>query len=328
MYRGLGEIALKTGERVEFGVVEAPDPEWAERIEKLLAHKGDPWNWQNSELLRYPTDVETYFYLLHRDGAPFSNIMLCLAHGVGLFGHVWTNPEDRRKGAASRIMSTLMEDFRRRGGQALFLGTDFDAPPYHIYAREGFIGIEDRSGYMAYYTPGAERFEAWYFAGGPARVAELQWRHWPASAALLLGDFGGMLRLVCAKIKHRASPEGPLLPFLRRQRSGGARRLSILEKPDTTAVVGIAACGDDPLTYGQTVVDVYCHPRFWPHAGELLATLELPAGGRLAAYADSGCPAKIAALKAFGFREVARLPDFTPADVADTSRLEVTVLMK
>ncbi|HAA73566.1 TPA: hypothetical protein DCE37_00380 [Candidatus Latescibacteria bacterium] len=40
---------------------------------------------------------------------------------VGLFGHVFTKPEERRKGAAN----ALMEDFRQRGGKALYLGTGY-----------------------------------------------------------------------------------------------------------------------------------------------------------------------------------------------------------
>ncbi len=60
MYNHLDDILLKSGESVEMGVVIPPDLGWAERIEKLLHHKGDPWNWQNSEVLRFNVGIEVY----------------------------------------------------------------------------------------------------------------------------------------------------------------------------------------------------------------------------------------------------------------------------
>ena len=52
MYEGLGHVVLATGEQVEVGVVIGPDAEWAERLERFLGHKGEPWNWQNRQVLR------------------------------------------------------------------------------------------------------------------------------------------------------------------------------------------------------------------------------------------------------------------------------------
>ena len=107
MYEGLGEVRLKDGEAVEAGRVCGPDLEWAERVEKLLGHKGPIWNWQNSNAMRRELDAEVVFYLLHRDGAPLANMMTATYRGAGHFGHVWTEPADRRKGAAAQVMAVL-----------------------------------------------------------------------------------------------------------------------------------------------------------------------------------------------------------------------------
>jgi hypothetical protein len=48
-------------ERVEAAVVRGPDLDWAGRIEKLLGHKGDPWNWQNTEMLRQAREASERF---------------------------------------------------------------------------------------------------------------------------------------------------------------------------------------------------------------------------------------------------------------------------
>ena len=144
MYQQLDRITLKSGEAIQAGVVQGPDLDWAERVETLLGHKGPSWRWGNEQVLRTQTGLDVFFYLLHRDGDPFANVMTIECRGVGLLGHVYTRPEDRRQGAAMQLMACLMDHFRQRGGQALFLGTGYDTPPYHIYRVNGFSGVEPR----------------------------------------------------------------------------------------------------------------------------------------------------------------------------------------
>lgn len=103
MQQDLGTIVLKNGERVEAAVIAAPDAAWADRLKGFLAHKGELWNWGNAENLTKLTGVETFFYVLHREGVPFSNIMTSEVKGVGHFGHVFTRLEDRRKGACDKF---------------------------------------------------------------------------------------------------------------------------------------------------------------------------------------------------------------------------------
>jgi hypothetical protein len=66
MLESESQILLSTGEQVKVAVILCPDLLWAERIEKLLSHKGEPWNWQNSQFLRTDVGFETRFYVLHR----------------------------------------------------------------------------------------------------------------------------------------------------------------------------------------------------------------------------------------------------------------------
>src|SRR4028118_2389789 len=99
MHDDLCDITLTPGGRVRATVVGAPDVNWHERITNLLAHKGEMWRWQVAHLLGdTQSGVETRFYLLHRDGVPFSNVMTVEFAGVGLLGHVWTVPDWRRQG--------------------------------------------------------------------------------------------------------------------------------------------------------------------------------------------------------------------------------------
>ena len=329
MYEGIGKVVLKSGERVEMGLVRAPDAEWAERIEALLGHKGDPWNWQNREVLRSDVGIAVTYALLHRGGLPFACVMTAVHGGVGFLGHVWTEPEDRRKGAASQAIACAMSHFEDAGGEALFLGTWFDSPPFHIYRAHGFEGIKPGSGTMAFYASGREAFEAVYFAQDQVEIEGLGWVHWPASAALFLGDSPGVVRCTPLRLFGRCSTEGPMLPFLREElrrcNAGEAHRARVLRHRGTTTVVGLAVCTPDPVWPHTSLVDVYCHKDFWGRVEPLLRALNLPEANRCLAYCDSGWASKEEALAGSGFRPTASLPGLVSAEGDGRGPQDVTI---
>jgi len=328
MQHNLGTVVLKSGERVEAAVIAAPDTAWAERLKGFLAHKGEPWNWGNAENLTKLTGVETFFYVLHRDGVPFSNIMTCEVNGVGHFGHVFTRPEDRRKGACDKLMALQMEHFRARGGRALFLGTGFASPAYRIYACHGFQGIEDKSGYMEYYATTREEFEASWFARAATEVEPLAMAHWPVLAPLLAGGFQGQVRCARFGIIGRSSGESHILRALyeaRRPIEGREQGALVLRSRQSGAPVGFAACGSHPIWAECRLVDVFCHPDFWDRAGDLLASLPLPPSSHFIAYADVGWTGKDHVLRRAGFRQTAVLARRAPQSSAKTAVIDVAV---
>ncbi|MBA3709951.1 MAG: GNAT family N-acetyltransferase [Planctomycetes bacterium] len=329
MYTALAPVTLKSGERVEFGVVAAPDADWSARLQKLLLHKDDIWQWQNTELLTTPVGIEPYFYILHRGGKPFANIMTAEYRGVGLFGHVWTDEADRGQGASSSIMAQQMEHFRSRGGKALYLGTGFDGVPYRMYAKLGFVGIEDGSGSMTW-TPGPKaHFEADYFAKGPATVSPLDWTHWPTSSPLFASALPGVVRSSNLRLLGRTLTEGPFLPVIRDERKrradGAAPRAIALAKDDNGAVVGFAMLEVHPAWPDAKQLDLWCHPDFWDRAPELIAPLGLATAGRTIAYGDAETPLRNRALKAAGFHAIGTLPKFVAADVMKKRLVDVIV---
>lgn len=327
MYRTIETVTLNNGDRVEAGVVIGPDSEWADRVEDLLSHKGEIWRWGNEMALRHDLGLDVFYYVLHRDGEPFTNMMNIEFRGVGLFGHVFTKPEERQNGAAGALMPLLMEDFKQRGGKALFLGTGYDSHPYHLYAKNGFVGLEAMSGTMACYTESEAEFYESYFSGD-CEIQRLDWAHWPASIPLFAGAFDVAVRSSVMRLYRRSSTEGPMIPLERdereRREKGEGTRTTVLANNATGAVAGIATFGSNPLWPDTTTVDLYCHPQFWEHGGELLDTLELPASHRLVAYCDTGLAEKEGILKAAGFIETATYRDRVPADVAKTRYIDVT----
>ena len=329
MYQHLDQITLKSGEAVQAGVVQGPDLEWAGRIEAFLSHKGPPWNWGNEQVLRTGTGLDALYYLLHRDGDPFANMMTIESRGVGLLGHVYTRPEDRRQGAAMQLLALLMDHFRQRGGQALFLGTGYDAPAYYIYRAHGFAGVEPQSGQMAYYTTSEEEFERAFFAPGPTAMEPVGWLHWPVSIPLFLGAFPGVVRGAGLDLWGRRSTEGPLLPLLQdsleRNASGQPPRALALVQEATRAVLGWAMWSDHPLWPDACLVDLYCHPAFWDQGTALLRGLEIPARHTCVACCDAGQREKAAALAAAGFRCSAVLSQRVAADRRQSSWVDVEV---
>jgi hypothetical protein len=229
-------------------------------------------------------------------------------------------------------MGVQMEHFRQQGGRALFLGTGYESAPYRIYAAHGFAGLEPKSGQMDYYAQDKGQFEAEYFAQGPVQVEEVQWQHWPASAALFLGDFPGAVRCAPLRLLGRSSTEGPFLDLIqgeeRRREKGELARARALCQTNSHAVVGLAIWDWDPLWPSTCVVDLYCHPHFWGEGGALLGALTLPEAERYAAYSDADCPAKGEVLCGAGFRPVGRHARRAALDRARTRLVDVEVWEK
>jgi hypothetical protein len=332
MYEYIDEVKLKSGERVEMGVVRGPDEVWAPKVEVLLGHKGQNWQWGNSRLLRDDLGIEGLFYVLHRDGVPFANMMNVEYDGVGIFGHVFTVAEDRRQHAASELMPRLMSHFISRGGKALFLGTGYDSHAYRIYQEFGFAGVEEFSGSMAFYTDPLEKFEEAFFAPGEVFVEALGWRHWPVSPALVMVKRPGAVRLAGLGLFGLRSTEGALLPVLRedlgRREKLKPPRVMILRQGATSAVVGIAMHSLDMLWPHTCLVDLYCHPNFWDHGQSLLDALELPDADRYIAYCDHRFEPKETILSNMGFARSAIHVKRVAADRAKTEWVDVGVWEK
>ncbi len=324
----LPSATLRSGERVAAAIIEGPDPAWADRLERLLLHKGDPWTWENTELLRESTGVGARFYILHRDGRPFSNVLLTETAGVAMLGHVWTEPPDRRTGASSILMEALMADFRKRRGRAIFLGTDYDTPPWHYYHRRGFEAVEPGSGYMELYVEPRADFERAWFGATETVIERLDWKHWATSTPLCIGGFEGAVRLAGVQLVGRICSETPLLPLIReerrRQRTGDPSRACVLRDAAGPGVLGIACRRPHPLWPYTDLLDVYCHPAWWHRAAEMCATVSFGAAKRTLAYADSAHARKCAILREAGLEPAATLPQWAPVP-SDAPRVDVTV---
>ncbi len=305
MYERLGEAALKSGERLEIGLVTAPDGDLGPGIRALLGHKGPTWREHIRAALEGEADsLETRFYLGLLEGAPVANVMTVERHGVGILGHVFTQPEHRRKGIIREVMQRQMDHFRSRGGHVLTLGTGFESPPYWIYHSFGFRSLQ--GGFMRYETDPESDFVERWFVPGPARVEQAAWGHWPLLALTASYPATDFLRSVVWRMYGIGNLEGPYVEFMA-TRSADPGVLGVVLETESGAVAGCATVVPLPLWPGVRLLDVFAHPQYEDRMEELIRGLSLPAG-RIAAYADVGDTPRTRALQAAGFTYEATLP--------------------
>ena len=280
MFNYLGQTNLKTGEIMSVARIDGPNPEWRPRLMSFLDHKGAPWAEQiEMALTSALDDLGSHFYLGllpgRADDAPVCHILVSDYHGIGLLGHVYTQPEHRQKGAIKALMDLVMKDCRARGVNIVTLGTGFDSPPFHIYRAFGFEPIVPGEGSMI------REFEpvASILSKMTATVRPLRWHDWPAVSLLsVLPLAHGEVdpRSVVMGVNPRGSAEGSFIDF------------QLLRSRDTQ-VDGVALVTQGGITVGwstvapidvdgvvQWTVDAYAAPTFAGHYDALLSALRLP----------------------------------------------------
>lgn len=310
MYIPLGEERLKSGERLRLGVVECPDEDWSERIAPFLGHKGPDTREQIRRGLAGPLDrLRTLFYVGEVEDRLITEVMVVGDRAVGILGHVFTLPEERRKGAFSVLMQAQMADMPRARFRLLCLGTGFDTPPYWIYHSFGFRSIGLGRGQMIWRA--APDVEEELFAPGPASVRRMRWDDW--SWIDLLGmqpvaPDDSLPRSACLGLKGQGSLEGPFVSF-QLQREKDPRMQALALETHAGATAGFALLAPDRRWFGDFfAADLYLHPAFRGSADELLARMPWPEDPCVCTTSAPG-PYDEAWERA-GFRRVATLPSW------------------
>ena len=306
MYTKLTDVKLKTGENMEIGVVFAPDQEHSEGISKVLHHKGEPWlSHVNRALSGDIKELETRFYIGKLDGQVVANIMTVEYNHTGVFGHVFTIPEQRRKHICSQIMEQQMSDFRRRGGGILILGTGFNSHPYWIYHSFGFRSIIENTGFMRYSTD--DDFEIKHFTPSKdTKAVDVQWKHWSVMNVLMSANEAELMKSVSSGFYGKINYEGGFLHFIKRIEDGNLK--ARLLESESGAVVGCITLDRDHRWAGNTyILDMFMHKNFVPHYDTLLNSIQLPEGKMQCYVAENSPDEKIKALQKSGFEQEAML---------------------
>ena len=312
---------LKTGEQLTIECVLPPDAEREAQIRPFLAHKPPHYREHIEAAFAEQCDqLKTRFYvgMLHEQLA--GTIMTVEANGVGILGHVHTREDQRRKGICDAIMRHQMEDFRRRNGHVLLLGTGYESAAYHIYARHDFRDWPNgKLGLMRYDRELREVFESRFFVPSTLSVVPANWKHWPLLALLAASPALPFMRHAALNIHNATLLEGPYCQFMAYERKQDGTTAGVLEN-EAGAAVAFATCVRDNQQHDNWLLDMIAHPSVPADAlAGLLRSLPLPSG-TTRCYADAGDRQKITALQALGFQPASSLSSHD--SVKDTDVLE------
>lgn len=318
MHTTLAAETLKTGEQLTIECVLPPDGERDAQIRPFLAHKPPHYREHiEAALTGNCDDLETRFYIGLLSGEIVGNIMTVEANGVGILGHVHTREDQRRKGICDAIMRHQMEDFRRRNGHVLLLGTGYQSPAYHIYARHGFKDWPNgKPGLMRYDREPQNVFEPRFFASDFCVPVAAHWIHWPLTALLAACPALPYVRSVTLNVRGAALLEGPYCQFMANDGKRPDVQASVLENQQG-AVAAFAICVPDTHQSDIQLLDLFAHPSVVAAPLiRLLESLPLPPS-KIHCYADTDDAQKIAVLQALGFQRLPVPPDPFHADNAE-----------
>lgn len=303
---------LKTGEALQIEHVLAPDATREAQILPFLGHKPPDYRGHiEAAFAGECGDLETHFYIGLLDGEMVGNVMTVETHGVGIFGHVNTREDQRRKGICQSIMRHQMEDFRQRGGHILLLGTGYQSAPYWIYHSFGFRDLPGgRPGQMRYGREEEPDFEAQWLTPASVKPVPADWKHWPQVALLGSVAAGAYLRSLTLPLWGVSVLEGSYIHFLQTWCGADGQGRSAVLEAETGAVLAMATLIPDRRWHGDVgLLDVFAHVAVRAEAiAELIESLG-PWAGKVQCYADPRDASKIGALEQLGFRREAVLTD-------------------
>ena len=300
MYDKLGEAVLKTDERMEVGVITAPNELHADEIKQFLGHKPGNYKWHIEQCVTEVLDaLETRFYVGKLQGSVITNIMTVEHEGIGILGHVFTLPEQRRKGACKGVMAYQMEDFRQRTGRALYLGTGYNSHPYYIYHSFGFESVFPESGFMEYHVDAD--FEERYFAPAPAQPKPVEWHDWPKVTALSGIVGSDTLRSLKWSVYGPTNMEGGFLSFKHDLETEDVYADAKLLITSDGAIAGWATVSRDTRWRpASAVLDLFFHPNFTDDVPALLSSVAFP-DVKVQCYVDDSAKQKASVLETAGF---------------------------
>ena len=311
MYKVLGTVQIKSGERMEIGVIHAPDGERRERLSEFLIHKGPDWVPQVEAALAGPLDsMLSLFFVGQIGGRLVCHTVVSGDRRVGILGHVYTRPEDRRKGAIKALLDYLLAYCTPRY-DVLSLMTGFDTAPYWIYHELGFRGVTPSSDEMLWQNSS----KSLPFEAGSASVRPLEWGDWGFlnMMAFQADDGSQVPRSPLLGLKGAGHVEDTFIKFQMQRDSNSTIQANALVSSKGTTV-GWALLAPDTHWFGDVLeLDIYAHPNFIADLPQLAASIELPST-TVFSYLTDPEGTRAEALCDIGFRHTAQIPGCLNAD--------------
>jgi len=211
------------------------------------------------------------------NGKVVSNVTTLEYQGICIVAHVLTQVSHRRKGICKLLMAEQMNDFKKRNGKALYLGTAFEGFPYFIYQSFGFESVNG-TGFMKNFID--PHFEENYFVHSDTVVKPLEWSFFPRMTALSAIHEGKYIR---SSVYNLYGPSNFEHGFQELMWDYQVQKLyhdvKILESTTTGAVVGYAYLKRE-RHWGRRrkviLFEYFIHPNFNDQVSQLLDALVYP----------------------------------------------------
>jgi GNAT superfamily N-acetyltransferase len=332
MKKYLGKETLKSGETMEIYNVVAPAGNYGLDLVDFIHGRGPfpadiPWHrycqraWQGA----FANEVLVSWQVGELDGkvvglvgysTPLATLDVCT------WSHVVTQVEQRGKNIATLLTRHSIEDFKTRGGQAMYLGTGRTGGAHRVYEKNGFRDYQVGTTGVIMQLEIAESFTERYFAPTePLHIGELHIADMPRLEALINQPHWGV-KSYSEKAIGPHGYEGQFLELWERLENGTSTCRTL--RGPQEQLFGAAWTSPSSLpTVAEDVriFDFIIHPHAQRESATLLAEqLKTESGKRLVAYTAGPDTIRRTALLAAGFTLAA-----SPADPIDLDEQRVAL---
>jgi len=306
MYTLITQKLLQTGEHLDIAVVNPLDDKYQNLVRPVISHKSANDQWHLDQVFANRIKLlQTRFYLGLINDSTVSNIMVSENNRAGIVSHVYTVPENRKKGIARLVMNEVIEDFKSRSGRFLTLSTGYDTHPYYLYHSFGFRSVLPKSGHMKFIME--KQDEVAWFKSSSARVVKADWGHWPALNVLCAQVTGSPIRNIALGHLGPRMFEGAYMSLMKNLQQNQNYQAYLLIN-DWDAVVGYGTLIPDIRWGNQTdLLDFFVHPAYSSYIPCLVQAFSLPPERKIQCYVVSNNSLAKKLLRKLEFQNEAKL---------------------
>ncbi len=233
-----------------------PAPARWPALEELWRHKGQPWlNDIRTRVVTGVAGAQDAYVIIPAGRQALAGACINKQGDIGVLGHCYTRPEQRRRGYARRLVETLLSWFEMTGGKWLFLGTTAELDD-SFYRKFGFAPLRrvtwspyDRLTMIR--RAAAADADPLTNVAGELVVRPLTRADWPAMVALLQYRPGPDPRVPLAESAVNA--ELFTLDLLDHLERGACKLLGAFRGPRLTAMCSLATDRPGNRTYALLV---------------------------------------------------------------------------
>ena len=231
----------------------APSPARWQVVEHLLGHQGEAWvDDMRRRLVEGLANCQDAVAVIPEGAGAVAGACIRRRGDIGVLGHVFTAPAQRKQGHARSLLQTLLSWFDMTGGRWLYLTSPRDAATY-LFENFGFRALHHSSepdGQVTMMRTPANASESPFGSmTGRVRIREVTRADWVLIVVLLHHFVGPDPRVGLAQ--SALSAEGTALDLIRQQEGGSCRLLAACHQDRVVGLGSVAVNREGGRTYAM-----------------------------------------------------------------------------